>query len=83
MAEALDLKPRVLVHSLAGDFVLDPWAGGQADLSRYGITGYEVVWGVPEIAPEQSLSGTLTGAGLAAVVVLGALALGLAARRGG
>lgn len=38
----LDLLPRLLIHSVLGDFLVDPWATGSFDLSRYGITGYDV-----------------------------------------
>ena len=37
---ALDLLPRLLVHHVLGDFVVDPWTTGRFDLTRYGVTGY-------------------------------------------
>jgi len=37
---AIDLKPRLLVHTYLGDFTVDPWAGSKFDLSGYGITDY-------------------------------------------
>lgn len=39
---ALDLKPRLLVHTILGDFAVDPWSGQRLDLSAYGFTGYDV-----------------------------------------
>lgn len=38
----LDLLPRLLVHHTLGDFVVDPWTDEGFDLSRYGVTGYNV-----------------------------------------
>ncbi len=37
-----DLLPRLLVHTVAGDFTLDPWAPGGLDLAQYGITAYQL-----------------------------------------
>jgi hypothetical protein len=40
-----------LYHNLYGPIVMQPFAPGPpTDLSMYGITGYEVVFGVPQIA---------------------------------
>lgn len=37
----IDLKPRLLVHTVGGDFSVDPWSGNKIDLSPYGIMGYD------------------------------------------
>jgi hypothetical protein len=54
---ALDLLPRLKVHSVLGDFLVDPWATGSFDLSRYGITGADVdlSTGSPEILLHHAL----------------------------
>ena len=50
----------VRVQHRLGSFVLDPFAGGaKPDLTAYGITDYEVVFGIPALAPGSSLTGNV------------------------
>lgn len=70
---ALDLRPRVVLHSPAGDYVIDPFGPGGTQLPP-GFS-YDIVWGQPDIPPGQDLLGNLGGMGLALLVILGALFL--------
>jgi len=38
---SIDLLPRLLVHTVLGDYTIDPWSTGHFDLSRYGVVGYD------------------------------------------
>lgn len=78
VATTLDVRPRLLVHHVLGDFVVDPWADGKLDLSKYGIQDYEVVFGAPEIAPGRDVQSTIVNA----LLIGGAVFLVVAAMRG-
>lgn len=74
------LRPTITVHHRLGDFVLDPLGTGTpADLSAYGITSWEVVWGQPAIPAGQGLGEAFSGIGL---LLLAGVALVVLARRG-
>jgi len=73
---AIDMRPRLVVHHVLGDFVIDPFADGRPDLSQYGITGYDVIFGPPAEGTIQPVTATIGSAlmlgGLAALLVWGA-----------
>lgn len=59
-----DLMPRVVIHSPAGDVVVDPWAGGDGTTASGGtvtIGGvampYDIVWGAANLPPADAQVG--------------------------
>lgn len=64
MPATFDLLPRVVIHSPAGDVVVDPWAGGDGTTASGGtvtIGGvampYDIVYGLANLPPADAQVG--------------------------
>ena len=79
MPELIDLRPRIVLHTVAGDMVLDPLDPQAAPVPAWAshiITGYDVTFSQPELAPGTSVGDTLSRYGLLlGLVVAGAVLL--------
>ena len=74
---ALDLYPRIVLHTPGGDAVIDPWAAGSGQPGVVSIAGvnmpYDVVWGEASLPPAsaQLSAGGLLGGGAGMLLLIG------------